>query len=113
VDPRILQSKRLDGRIFFEEWARQNETEYQAKSEEWRERLREAREIPEEKTERPDRESFLGQNGETRVEEQDRPHRNASHIDESVQAQAREDAMAQLEDASSKPKLWLGKIFKR
>jgi hypothetical protein len=37
----------------------------------------------------------------------------ASTVDESVQSQARENAMAQLDDGASKSKSWLRRVLKR
>ena len=119
MDPRNLKAKSLDGEAFFEAWAYHNETEYQAMSEKWRERLIRAGEIPEDNQWGRGRERDLEQDGGSSVERQYRPSREPSHMNERAHAQAREDAMAQLdamtqrEGNPSKPKSWLGRIFKR
>lgn len=109
VDPRNLKFDRLSGRSFLAAWKEYNREEYEGMREQWREHLQESGEIPREIKEQPAEKYYERSGGQ----EESWPTRRAYYIDENVQAQARKDAIAQLEADSTKSKSWIGRIFKR
>jgi hypothetical protein len=92
-DGTVYKPKYRDGRALITAWRKDRPLEYNRKRREWKSYLEAIEEIPVNRTRRPMPEE--------------------SRVDEGLHPEAREDAIAQLEDQSSKSKSWIGRVFKR
>lgn len=91
----------LNGREFIEAWKVNNPSEYRQMKQDWQKYLREIGKIP--KTESPTTKTSQPTSGSRQAAQ-------VTQVGKDVYSEAREEAMAQLEESSRRSNSWLGKF---